>query len=580
VTSSGQVATPDSGGPEGSDPPARKGFSAGAWLASALGAVAATALVLFWGTSRYVRVYRLTTDDFALVMHSVSPYFSIRDWPSWFTEGYTHYFTNYPGWPPIGTSFARPAMNLAFYVEGFIARGLGEPAYLLASYVSVIATVLLLVGIVRRYSDATPGTAMLIALGVGLSPVWYISLVVGSAATNALALAFFVGSLYVLDPKRGVPRSWRLAAVLALQMLAVASHETAAVAPFVACALLFAYAPSRPRARELWPFLLPVVLLVVERLLLRSSNGVYAFELGGASELVARVKLFAIDPFVPYNSQAFLAARNALSPAAAFLYGLAILLNVVVFIALVSGFRSRPLDRSVAVIAAMAAAAAPGLLMLTDPRFMGFELVVSAVAVLFFTENQRGKWIRVAFVALLVASSMAMFVKSVVRPEQTLIAKAVSGGDFIDRTHAAIRQDQPTRIVLFNDMDGEYASLAMLQFCSWPQSGLSLVVVNSIESPADVAARASIIATGSNLIFEDHLGPTQAVAFDGAKPDFSLPQNGFSYSGLRYSTGTLSGFTATGSLSRGLTLVVGFDPRTGRGLTPVRILGAAKPVKP
>ena len=539
------------------------------WRVGGVLSALVTLVLLVPGVWRSVVAYHLNDDDFSVVFNSCTPYFDLRNWTHWFTQGYSNYFVNYPGWPALQSNFARPVLNLSFYLEGMLAPSLGEPAFLIAGYLALFASVFALNGVIRTYAGAGAWTAAALSVAVGLSPVWYWSLDSGSSATNTLALAFSIGALLFLDPVRGVPRRWRLALCVALQVLAIASHETAAVIPFVCVALLFALAPRRPRLGELLPFALPVAYFVLERLLLRGTGGVYAFSGLGPAQVAKRLAGFVLMPVLPSDIAGWLSAPTRVGAAAATSFALVSLANVALVLVVVFGFRRRPGFRAWAMVAAVAMASVPGVIMGKEPRFHGLGLAVGLIAVLYFSESWGDRRWRSAVVALVLVSQMTLFLASVALIQDQTVARLRFAGEFYDATRTAVQRTRPRMVVLENDTVGGYGALFMLRMAQWPHADGRLVVVNSYTGDPSDDARSVLATASSTLTLRTTFGAGQSAVFPGAIPDFSLPSSGFQYSDVQFDgSGAARAFRASGEILPGSTLVVGADPRTGSMRVP------------
>ena len=216
-----------------------------------MAATATTVAAIVLAFAGYLRDFALRGDDFSLVLHSSPQYIRPAQMLEWFTNGYIGYWNNYPAWPAEGTAFVRPLLNFVMWGQGLLAPLLGDRAYLIADYCAVFATVWLVVVLLRRYTDAGPWVAATLAVAVGLSPVWYLSLFSPTMGTVAIPLC--VAAFVVLDPARGTPNWRRLLSSSVLVTLGVAVHETSLVAAGVCVALLFGFAPVKPRVRDtLW----------------------------------------------------------------------------------------------------------------------------------------------------------------------------------------------------------------------------------------------------------------------------------------------------------------------------------------
>jgi hypothetical protein len=529
------------------------------------------ALILGWVTGPLVRGYRLHGDDFAPVFYSSAPYFSIGDWGHWFTEGWSRYFLNYEGWPALGTDFVRPVVNLGLYLQGMLAPALGDPAYLVGNYLALIGTVLIVDLLVRRHSDAGVVIRLLVSLSVGLSPVWYPDLTEAAFATNAYACFFAVASMAVLDPRRGVPQGRRLWVCLGLQVLAVWSHETAVVMPLVSAALLVALVPDRPRVRQLIPFCLPVLVLLVSRVLVHTKGGVYALQVGPLTSIAKRLAGYLFGPPIPFELTKVGEILGSGEPAVVvFAYGLAILANLALVIAVAVSLRARPSGRRFwALIIAFFVARLPGVLVRMETRFLGIGLVIALLVFLALTERGRGRQWRLSVAVLLIASQAALLYAEVFVPRDRTVAMMQRAGAFFDMAGQSISTTSPDLVVLVNDDVAYYASRAMVEMASWPLGEVTAAVINSHEGDSKPASVTQIIVAGETLTVNARYAPGQRAFFAGAVPNFDMPANGFVYEDVERLQGPhAQAFVASGTIEVGRTLVLGVDPSDGSFLEP------------
>jgi len=533
-----------------------------------LGAVGLLAIVWSIALGPFVRAFRLRGDDFALVWNSARPYLQPGGVLKWFTEGYSDYFWNYPDWPSSGFQFARPVVNVAFFFESLFVPLLGESAYLVVSLVVLFATTVVLAVVLRRYTNASAWVVGIALLVLGLSPVWYDSLYFPSFVTNTLGLFFALGALALLDPRRGAPQGWRLAGCVALLVLAVGSHETAIVAPFVCVALLYGVAPKRPSLAVVGVLLSPVALFVIARLAVFGVSGSnYVSGAGGVGQLLERLRDFAAGPLLPFNSLVLRLQLPSLPAIDRAGYYIAVLVNVAVLATLVVFVVRRPPRRAVALVAAVTIACAPGFWMYGEPRFMGFSMVVATVVLMYLMAGAP-RW-RAGLLALALAAQALLFHAGVVEGSRVQLREVVYAGEFFDSAQAAVASEKPAMVLLPNDRVGYGGSLAMLRMIAWPRDDASLVVLNNYAGPANDSAELSIVRNGGSVDVFSALGQDQVLYFWGVNPDFETPNQGFQYSDVMGGADGLAGtYQATGSAPIGRTLVVGTDPRTQSILTP------------
>lgn len=518
-----------------------------------------------------VSVYRVHGDDFAPVFYSSAPYFDISEWHTWFTKGWSEYFLNYEGWPALGTDFVRPVVNLSLYLQGKLAPSIGDAAYLIGNYLALTGTVLLVNVLLRRYSKTGSALRVILSFSVGLSPVWYPDLTEASFATNAFACFFGVASLVVLDAPRGASRGWRLWACIVLQIMAVWSHETAVVVPFVSLWLLAAYSTSRLSVRDAAPFAVPVVVMALSRLVVSGEGGVYALQPGPLSSTAKRLAGFLFAPPVPFDldrALSVLAGGQSLATTAA--YGLAIVANAALILSVALAlFRSPSRQAHWALLGAFVFARMPGALGRMDPRFLGIALAVALLAFVTITEQGRGRSWRNAVLLLLLVSQAALLLVEVYVPRAQAVASLERAGVFFDSTRDAISDAAPDVVVLINDDVAFYASRAMLEMAAWPNQNVRPVVINSYEGKPDAGASASISVVDDALVVRTAFAPGQRAFFAGSVPDFTVPANGFTYEQVSEAQGPYAAaFTTRGAIASGRTLVLGVDPRDGTFLEP------------
>lgn len=525
-----------------------------------------------WVTWPLLTAYRLHGDDFSPIFYSSAPYFDIADWPTWFTEGYSEYFINYDGWPALGTDFVRPVVNLAMYAQGMLAPVTGDPAYLVFNYLALLGTALLAHLIIQRYTDAALAARVLAGLAVALSPVWYPDLTEASFSTNALACFFATAAVAVLDAPSGVPRGARLWTCVTLQVLAVWSHETAVVVPFVCLALLYAFAPKKPALRQAALFAVPLLAFVAARLLITAEGGVYALRSAPLTSALKRLGGYVFGPPIPFDMGrlgAMLAGSESAVTAVA--YVLAVVANVAVIASVVLSLPERPKgSRFWALLAAVALSRLPGALVRMEPRFLGFALVVTLVAFFTLTQKGRGRAWRNAVAVLLVVSQAAMLYSEVYTTREDTIRSMERAGDFFDSARRSIADASPDTVVLVNDNVGYYSARAMIEMAAWPSTGLSVVVVNSFEGEPSPESDTQLTVRGRTLIVDTSFADGQRAFFAGALPDFERPANGLSYTQVVGAAGPhAAGFRASGRVDADRMLLLGIDPRDGSLLEPV-----------
>lgn len=535
-----------------------------------VGILVVLAALVIPATWPFVSQYRLHGDDFALALYSSAPYFDISDTHTWFSEGYSRYFLNYPGWPMVGTDFVRPVANLGFFVAGIMAPLVGETAYILGNLSALVATVLLANILISRYFDTTRMIRVFVSLAAGLTPAWYPALTEASFSTNAFSRTFGLAALVVLDARKGVPRGWRLWAVVALQLLALGSHETGIAVSFVCIAMLFAFAPSRPTLRQLLPFGLPLVVLAIERALVTPAGGVYALRAGSLASVAKRAASLVLGPLIPFDFMSVLSAGiGSLSPIATVTYAFAAVANTVFVIALLMALKDRRFTpRLAAVLLALGLSRLPGMLGRMDPRFMGLSMVVAIVVYLFVSEGGRARRWQPLIISVVFISQLGLFASDIFVPRFDYAEEMQHAGEFFDLTQRSIAESSPTKVVLANGNIAYFSARAMLQMAAWPERDIEPIVINSYQGEPDPSASIEITAVADELVVSVALGKDQNLFFAGANPDFELPMNGFDYLNARGDMREERAFVAVGPIDPGSTLVVGVDPRTGEPLPP------------
>jgi hypothetical protein len=163
-------------------------------------------------------------DDFALIRYSAA-----QNSPSpitWITQGFTKYFANDPNCPTNSFGFARPVVNLTYYLESLLHPLAEGPLLLLTNVLCWLISGCLLYGIARRLGASRwiASSGILLYL---MSPCWYRGLIHSSFRTNGVATCFILVATYVLLDEHAV-RSWaRLWFAGGLVALAAGSHEQA-----------------------------------------------------------------------------------------------------------------------------------------------------------------------------------------------------------------------------------------------------------------------------------------------------------------------------------------------------------------
>lgn len=528
------------------------------WTVMSITAAVLTALGLAAIYGRYASAFRLTNDDWALVWNSALPYVTPAGTLKWFTEGYSNYFVNYPDWPAAGFPFVRPMANVAYLVQSLFHSSFGDAAYLLAAYVAIIVSAWLTMLAARRYTNMQPPLALALSLAVALSPVWYQGATISNMLTNSLATAFSLAALVALDARKGTPTGRRLVLTIAMLVLAVWSHETAAVMPLVCVALLYGMAPTAPRPKELLPFLAPLGLVVIHQLVLSGGSEYYVFarEDVGAGD---RVRDFLPGMLIPFNDQIYSFAPRPLEARLAIPFYVGVVTNVAAIGVLVYGLIARPMRRRIALVAAVVLAAVPSVVMFGLPRFGGFVLAVSLIVITYLTA--KAPRLRAGLIGLVLVSHLLHLAPWT--PYIDTIAQTMpQAGSFYEQLDAAIDQEKPDAIVLVNDNVGDLGALSMLRIAAYPRADIDLTVINGLGGASEPGAAIEVAEQDGVLAIANQLAGRQWIMAHGAQVTPEKPNNGFTYEPLVGAPNSAS-FVARRPLTPGKTLVVGNDPATG-----------------
>ena len=516
----------------------------------------------------YIARYSPAEDDLPAIVHSASPYVQLRDFPTWFGSGYAGYFDNYPGWPRVGSDFVRPVQNVALFAMSLLVPALGLRAYLLADYLCLAISVVLMVQLLRRYTGVSPAVAGITAVAFGLSSVFLLSLLYGSFGTNTFALALTLASLVVLHPSETNEISGRrMLACAALQTLAVMSHETAVVGPLVAYFLIRAVSSGPPRLRRVGLLGLPFVAFVIERLG-RGVAGTYVVQ-NGLSGFIGSLKYFLMHPLFPYEPSpawTVLFVEHDFLSASGVIYLLALITNLALLGAIAWSSVRRHERQRLWMLAAVGAAMLPTLIAPTEPRFAGLGFAVGLVAVFSLLDDE--KRVRVAVVALVLLASLALYTKDVIHAAPREIARTSTAQRWLTYLHDNIAKYHPDSVIMVNDMTGVggFGASSAVAFAAWPTSSPQAIVVDSFSGAPSRDSRSSITVKGNVIEVRDDLADSEVVDFWGNQPDFGKPTAHFRYA--RRGSGPIHSFSAIGLLPTGRTLIVGFDPATGGLIAP------------
>jgi hypothetical protein len=196
------------------------------WLRFAPPVVSVLAALVISGFSlgTYCLRYFPYEDDFALMRYSAA-----QNSPSpitWITRGFTKYFANDPNCATNSFGFARPVVNLTYYLESLLHPLADGPLLLLTNVLCWLISGSLLYGIARRLG-ASRWIASLGILLYLMSPCWYRGLIHSSFRTNGVATCFILVATYVLLDEHAVCSWARLWLAGVLVALAAGSHEQA-----------------------------------------------------------------------------------------------------------------------------------------------------------------------------------------------------------------------------------------------------------------------------------------------------------------------------------------------------------------
>lgn len=532
-------------------------------LVSLASALVVLALVLVTHAT-LIRDFHLRGDDFPLVLNSARQFIDAPDMLLWFTEGYSKYFDNYPGWQ-VDTAFVRPVQNLFVWKLSWLAPLAGDRIYLIGNHVLLAVLTGLLTYLFSVRTPRSPWLAGVLAGAVALSPAFQMPLWWPSFGTNLLAAVFSVASLIVLIDRSDAPSPRRVVLAATLQCLAVSAHETAIVVPVVSVLLLAADART-PSRRTMWPLAAPLVLFAAYRLMLTGSGAVYATR-GGVAPVLEQIRFFVVQCFYPWDAYRFAGERGDLDVLAAVAFGAGALANVALGVMLLRTLLSpAALPRRVVLVCACAAALAPALLNPVEPRFFGLGLIVIALLV-FGHERRRAGTAVAGLVITATALSFLVVTASSIPVQRASLATATS---FVRDLRERIVTNDPDTVILLNDRVGLEGASAMVSWAAHPLDP-DVRVVNSLVGPEDSASNVSISVADDMVQVRVGPGPSQRAEFLPALTDFSVPTQHFTYRALD-ERAPHGAFVARGELPPGVTLVVGTDPASGAPLIlePIR----------
>jgi hypothetical protein len=161
-------------------------------------------VVFIFSLGTYSLRYFPYEDDFALIRYS-----AVQNSPSpitWITQGFTKYFANDPNDPTTSFGFARPVVNLTYYLESLLHPLAEGPLLLFTNVLCWLISGCLLYGIARRLGASSwiASSGILLYL---MSPCWYRDLIHSSFRTNGVATCFILAATYMLLDEHAV-RLW------------------------------------------------------------------------------------------------------------------------------------------------------------------------------------------------------------------------------------------------------------------------------------------------------------------------------------------------------------------------------------
>ncbi|HVT34116.1 MAG TPA: hypothetical protein VHE37_00925, partial [Nevskiaceae bacterium] len=190
--------------------------------------------------------YHPVSDEWALLQHSTA---SGGEVAGWFRDGFSRYFTSWPGVDTPPMQFLRPVFNAVYLLLGaLLGVGSGQYLYVTAAAIAACAGLVYAAGAQRQ-----PATALPLALLLPLLPGFAGSialLFVPCFMFDALAAAACLGAYLAYQRQRYI---WAMV-WLALAVLAKETAVPVAAAFVVHAALAWLAAPSPQRLR-------PVLLL-------------------------------------------------------------------------------------------------------------------------------------------------------------------------------------------------------------------------------------------------------------------------------------------------------------------------------
>lgn len=530
-------------------------------LVSGIFAAGIVALVLGLTLWPLIAEFHLRGDDYPLVLNSASYYIDTGDALKWVTSGYSDYFDNYPGWD-TGTAFVRPTQNSFIWLLSWLVPVAGERIYLIGNHAMLALLAGLTCALLRRGTGTAPVLAVAGGVAFALSPAFHGSVLVPSYGTNLLAAVFSIGSLLLLLAGREPPGILALSCAALLQTFAVASHEAAAVLPFVTVLLLIATSRLPKNPRHLLVLAVPLIAFTSFRLLVSQPSALYPLR-DGPRTVFEQLRFFIAQAFYPWDAYGFAAERNSSHPASLLGYGVGLIASLMLAAALLHSLFATRFSRSrMALLLACAVALTPALLNPIEPRFfaIGFGIVLFGAV---FAIRGRTAWLLILVLTVATASSLA-FHRGVFTARHSEAEHMLGSRSQFELVKRMVAATDPDVVVLVNDRYGIDGASALVEMAARPRRP-TVEVVNSLVGPLGPGAQTKIVHAGDQLVIVNDLSDSQSAVFPPAVVDFSQPTVHFAYRALG-DRGPGGSFQAETSIDPGRTLVIGFDAATYRPL--------------
>ncbi len=216
------------------------------------------------------KTYFPVGDDIVLIAHSTRAFHASP--LSWFTKGFSGYFSPYPDLSLPYSNFLRPIDNAVFYANSLFF-GTHWSYYLLANYAIVAAVVGLVCWLSLSAFELTLATGLLVTLATAASSAFTAQIVYRpSFAFDYLAALWVLLTLALLLRRR---LGWAWVVV----WLSVFTKEQGFFTAVAAAIVVFCLLAARPwvyRAASAAAFLIPLIaMIVLRRIDFTSLGGVY-----------------------------------------------------------------------------------------------------------------------------------------------------------------------------------------------------------------------------------------------------------------------------------------------------------------